>query len=617
MTLFNELKRRNVFRVGVAYAVAAWLLLQIVDLVLENTNAPDWVMQVFMLAMAVGFPIALIVAWAFEVTPDGVKLAKNVDQNQSISLHTGHKLNRGIIMILSVAVVFLLTDRFRDELFRATETGAAQTENTADTAVDPGSAGSQKSIAVLPFRDMSAAQDQSYFGEGIAEELLSALVKLDGLHVASRTSTFSLVDEDLDIPAIAKRLGVDHILEGSIRTSGQKVRVTAQLIEVSKDVHLWSETYDGSLDDIFKIQDEITSQITEALKVQLGGQDLAPTSDLLTGNAEAYQLYLQGRHLWRQRNAAALREAIRLFKQAVGLDPEFHRAWSNLAVAYINLSDYDRSFSRQEAFSKGLEAADQALKIHPQSTEALIIKANSYSEAQCDITEAARVYEKAITFNPQDPTAHHWYAILLETAGRTSLALKHIQIARRIDPLISAVISIEAEIYKTMGNYTQADELFRMASRLGIYGGSLYPVGMNYLSAGEIQKGKALIEQGWDGEDPTMAASRELFLQALTNPDKQSAFEKHIGRADESKPFMTTDNIELLSILGSPYVFEYAAELECPVLSQAIWGESFRQQRKSAEFFELMERAGLVKYWRKFGWPDDCASLDQSLAECP
>ncbi len=615
MSLFTELKRRNVFKVAIAYAVATWLLLQIVDLVLDNINAPEWVMQVFMLGLAVGFPIAIIIAWAFEVTPDGVVLAKNVDQKQSISQLTGHQLNRGIIMILSVGIVFLLTDKFRDEIFSGPDTSDNYTEETGKTAPPSGATGGNKSIAVLPFRDMSSAQDQAYFGEGIAEELLNALVKIDGLDVASRTSSFSLTGENLDIPAIAARLGVDHILEGSIRTAGQQVRVTAQLIEVSNDVHLWSEAYDGSLDDIFKIQDEITSQITAALKIQLGSEGLAPASDLLTNNAEAYQLYLQGRHLWRQRNSAGLSEAIRLFKEAVRLDPEFHRAWSNLAIAYLNMPDYDRSYSVEEGFERGLEAAEKALEIWPESTEALIITAN-YNEYNCNLSEAARLFEKAIAFNPDDPTAHHWYAILLSTAGRTAQALEHIQIARRIDPLISAVIGIEAEIRRNMGDYAQAEELSRTASSLGMYGGSLYPVGMNYLSAGEIEKGIALIEEGWSGESPTTAAGRELFIQALTDPSKQEAFERYIGKADESQSFLTVDNLQFLTILGSSYAFDYQADAECVILDSSIWAESFSEQRKTPEFFKFMQRAGAVEYWREFGWPDDCASMDQSLAEC-
>ena len=416
MSFFNELKRRNVFKVGIAYSVASWLGLQIIDLVLENINAPEWVMQVFLLGTAVGLPIALIVAWAFEVTPDGVKLQKDVDRSKSISHRTGNQLNRGIIMILSMAIVLLLTDRFRDEIFGEPEVGDVDTEITSGTADDPAEADANVSIAVLPFRDMSAAQDQAYFGEGIAEELLNALVKVDGLDVASRTSAFSLAGEKLDIPAIAARLGVNHILEGSIRTSGQQVRVTAQLIEVSNDVHLWSETYDGSLDDIFKIQDEITDKITDALKLQLGGGELTSSSEVLTTNAEAYQLYLQGRHLWRQRSAASINEAIRLFNQAVELDPGFSRAWSNLAVAYLNQPDYDRSYNPEEGMERGLMAAEKALEISPQSTEALIIKAN-YKLDHCNVAESARLYETAIGMNPNDPTAHHWYAILLSMGG--------------------------------------------------------------------------------------------------------------------------------------------------------------------------------------------------------
>ena len=617
MSFFTELKRRNVFKVGVAYAVASWLLLQIVDLVLENINAPDWVMQVFMLGMAVGFPIAIIVAWAFEVTPDGVKLQKNVDRNQSIHKHTGHQLNRGIIMILSMAIVLLLTDRFRDEIFGASEESVAKTENTATEAESPAIIDSRKTIAVLPFRDMSAAQDQAYFGEGIAEELLNALVKVDGLDVASRTSAFSLVNENLDIPAIAARLGVDHVLEGSIRTSGQQVRVTAQLIEVSKDIHLWSETYDGSLDDIFKIQDEITSKITAALKLQLGSENLIPSAELLTSNAEAYQMYLQGRQLWRQRSAASLREAIRLFRSAVELDPGFHRAWSNMAVAYANLPDYDRSYDEDEGRELSLEAADRALAIYPQSTEALIIKANYQQESNCNVAEAARLYETAIAFSPQDPTVHHWYAILLNMTGRTALGLEHIQTARRYDPLISAVIGVEADVYANMGDYARAEELHRNAAALGMYGGSLHPVGVNYLYAGEYDKGIALLKQGWTGETPAQSVTRELFLQALENPEKKAAFEQHIGKAVQSKRYETYENSRYLALLGSAYAFDYLSELECAIVGEFIWTEPFKEQRKTPEFFELMERAGLVEYWREFSWPDDCASLDQTLAECP
>ena len=616
MSFFKELKRRNVFKVGVAYLVACWLGLQIVDLVLENINAPEWVMQVFMLALLVGFPIAIIVAWAFEVTPSGVKLHKNVDPSESINRHTGHQLNRGIIVILSMAIVLLLTDKFRDELFGASEPEETKTEQSNDATQESQPVDDKKSIAVLPFRDMSAARDQAYFGEGIAEELLNALVKIPGLDVASRTSSFSLAGENLDVPAIAARLGVNHIVEGSVRTSGQQVRVTAQLIEVSKDVHLWSETYDGSLDDIFKIQDEITGKITAALKLQLGSSGITPATEQLTDNAAAYQLYLEGRHLWRQRNAASLREAIRLFKQAVQLDPKFHRAWSNLAIAYVNLPGYDRSAPFKESIELGLAAARKALEIEPQSSEALVFTA-SYNEMNCNYSAASRQYQEAIELNPQDPTSHHWYGIMLSTVGHTAAALEHMQAAHRIDPMISAVLGIEARLHRNMGDYAQADALNREAAGLGLYGGSLHRTGINYLYAGELDKGREILEKGWPDESPEVAIYREQFLRALDNPGQQALFESHIGKADDSDPNMAYDIIEYLAILGSPYLFDYLSDVECPYLGASLWSERFRQQRKTPEFFELVERTGMVEYWREFGWPDDCASLDQDLAECP
>jgi tetratricopeptide (TPR) repeat protein len=288
-----------------------------------------------------------------------------------------------------------------------------------------------------------------------------------------------------------------------------------------------------------------------------------------------------------------------------------------MAVAYSNLPDYDRSYDENEGRELSLEAAERALAIYPQSTEALIIKANYQQESYCNVAEAARLYETAIAFSPEDPTAHHWYAILLNAAGRTALGLEHIQTARRYDPLISAVIGVEADFYAKMGDYARAEELHRNAAALGMYGGSLHPVGMNYLYAGEYDKGIALLKQGWTGETPAQSVTRELFLQALENPEKEAAFEQHLGKAVESNRYTTYENMEYLVLLGSAYAFDYQSDLECAVVDESIWAESFREQRKTPEFFELMERAGLVEYWREFGWPEDCASLDQTLAECP
>ncbi len=612
MSFFSELKRRNVFKVGIAYAVACWLLLQIVDLVLDNINAPDWVMQVFMLALAVGFPIAIIVAWAFEITPEGVRLEKDVDPNQSIRKETGRQLNRGIIMILIVAIVLLLTERFRDELFSRPDEAGPAMQNRTEERDD-----STRSIAVLPFRDMSSAQDQGYFGEGIAEELLNALVKVNGLRVASRTSTFSLADENLDIPAIAERLGVNHVLEGSIRTSGQKVRVTAQLIEVSNDVHLWSETYDGSLDDIFKIQDEITAKIILAMEIQLGDVSPVTTSAGLTDNAEAYQLYLKGRHFWRQRSSDSLQLSIALFKQAIELDAGFHKAWSNLALAYENLPWYDNSFDDAEYHQLALQAAEQALALEPRSSEALSIIATDF-ERQCKRDDAAEYYQKAIQANPTDPTPHHWYAMLLTGAGRMSQALEQITLARQIDPLISAVISVEAGIYFGLGDYKKADGLYRQAAELGIYEGSAYFSGLVKAMQGDIEVARRLMAPGLSNVDEIQLSAIDLFLAAREDPGKLADFELFVSNLDHLSSTNTALIVQMIASLGSPYYFELEKKgmLNCAEKGYYIWNKPFQKLRGTPEFFRLMETNGTVDFWREYGWPDDCASLDQTLAEC-
>jgi len=270
----------------------------------------------------------------------------------------------------------------------------------------------------------------------------------------------------------------------------------------------------------------------------------------------------------------------------------------------------------QEGLEQALTAAEKALSISPQSAEALLIKAN-YNETHCNIAEAGRLYKTAIAADPADPTAHHWYAILLAAAGHTTTALEHVETAKSLDPLISAVHGIEAEIYKALGDYTQAEKSQRASSSLGAFGGSLYRLGVVYLLAGETEKGKALIEKGWPGEDPEQTLERELFLQALDNPEKENLFEQQIGKSDGSFSYETLDNMSYIALLGSDYMFEYLSEADCvAVIDASVWYETFREQRKTPEFFEMMERAGMVEYWREYGWPDDCASLDPTLAEC-
>jgi len=278
VSFFEELKRRNVFRVGIAYGVAAWVLLQIVDLVLDNVEAPDWVMDVFMMIVVLGFIVALVIAWAYEMTPEGIKKESDVVRNESVTHHTAKKLDVITLGAIGVLVLFMVVDRFvLDPSNEVVQPGSEPAlVNDAEPALNAVVKTPEKSIAVLPFTNMSDDPSNEFFADGISEEILNALAKVKELKVAGRTSAFAFKGRNEDLRKIGEALGVNHILEGSVRKAGNTVRVTAQLIQVSDGFHLWSETFDRELTDIFAIQDEIANAILDAMKTELlDGQSIA------------------------------------------------------------------------------------------------------------------------------------------------------------------------------------------------------------------------------------------------------------------------------------------------------------------------------------------------------
>ena len=417
MSFFEELKRRNVFRVAIGYVITAWLLLQVVDLVLENVNAPDWVMQVFMLALAIGFPLAIFFAWAFEMTPDGVKREADVDRSQSITQKTGQKMNRNIIIALVLVVVFLLVERFvprgesptpgqadTESLVQQDSASPVAEEPVADAPPEVAKTGEQ-SVAVLPFVNMSDDKENEYFSDGISEELLNVLVRVKGLRVPSRTSSFTFKGSSLKLADIGKELQVDHILEGSVRKSGDRIRVTAQLIEVHSDTHLWSETYTRQLDDIFAVQDEIAQAIVGALKITLTGEEQPQLQSRTTTSAEAYNRFLLGRHLWNQRTIDSLLAAVNPLVEAVEMDPNFDRAWAALADTYVLIPEYDAGPIKQY-IPLAREAIEKVLTINSESAHALTTSAYIKYMFDYDFTGAQTDFLKAIDIDPAYATAH-------------------------------------------------------------------------------------------------------------------------------------------------------------------------------------------------------------------
>ena len=329
MSLFAELKRRNVFRVGIAYVVLAWLLLQVGDTLAPALHLPEWINSALAFFLILGFPLAIFFAWAFEMTPEGLKLEKHVDRDASITPVTGRKLDRTIIVMLVAALAYFVWQ--------------SQKAPAPDEIVETSSG--QASIAVLPFENMSSDEEQEYFSDGLTEELLNLLAKISELRVTSRTSAFYYKGKDIKLADVGRELDVDHILEGSVRKSGNRIRITAQLIEVDSDAHLWSETWDRDLDDVFAIQDEIAAKVVEELRVQLLGE----LPHAVATDGASYSLFLRARHTINQRTHESLARGEELIDQSLEIDPGYAPAWvlkANIYSCLLYTSDAADEYQR-------------------------------------------------------------------------------------------------------------------------------------------------------------------------------------------------------------------------------------------------------------------------------
>jgi adenylate cyclase len=414
MSFFEELRRRNVFRVGVAYIIVAWLLLQVGDTLGPALHLPEWFQSGVAFVVILGFPIAMIFAWAFEMTPEGVKHERDVDRTQSITQETGQKLNFTIIGLLVVAVAYLALDKFvLEHDHEVVETHAAE-----------------PSIAVLPFTNMSDDASNEFFADGITEELLNLLAKIPELEVTSRTSAFQFKGKDVDIPTVAKQLNVDHVLEGSVRKAGMKVRITAQLIDAETDKHIWSETYDRELDDIFAIQDEIARKVVDELHVTLLGE--APT--VRETDADAYALYLEGRHYLDLDAPGTWSKAQALFEQVLEIDADYAPAWFGKSRAIREQANWG-SIDLAEGTEKAREWAEHAVSIDPTLAEAWAYLAHLKSGYDWDWEAARELADRALAEGPNNPAALAIVGEIEQTLGRLELGLEYKLRALRLDPL--------------------------------------------------------------------------------------------------------------------------------------------------------------------------------------
>ncbi len=413
---FAELKRRNVVRVAIAYVVVSWVILQFVDIIQDPMALPDWFQKVTIVFLGIGLPIALLLSWAYEVTPEGVKKTEEVDKSKSITHGTGHRINKLIVGALVLALAFITYDKM-----------------IAPSPVTI-SGDREASIAVLPFTDMSPKGDQEYFSDGIAEEILNVLAKIPGLKVAGRTSSFKFKGQNENLQLIAEQLNVDHILEGSVRKDGTRIRVTVQLIAADDGFHLWSETYDRELVDIFAIQDEISAAVAEAMKIQLGtGDDTAVVQRV--SNAEAYSLYLRGRQFLHARGTENLQKAGKIFEAVTVLDPDFGPAYAALSRTYGLLPTYEiGSGDTEQICRKGKAAAYRALALNPQDAEAYS-GLSFINFSQLDWAEAEKNNLMATTLAPNDAEIANFAGDYYRFIGDVENGIKWEGRALELDPL--------------------------------------------------------------------------------------------------------------------------------------------------------------------------------------
>ena len=426
--ILNELSRRNVFKVAAAYTVSAWILIQVAETIFPLFGYGDRPARIVVVLLAIGFPFVLIFSWVYELTPDGLKLERDIDRSRSITHHTGHKLDRAIIIGLTVALGYFAFDKFVLDPARDVALEETVEERTRDQ-IFLESYG-DRSIAVLPFVNMSDDSSNEYFSDDISEEVLNLLAKISELRVISRSSAFSFKGKDVAISEIAEQLDVAHILEGSVRKAGNTVRITAQLIEARTDRYLWSHTYDRELDDIFAIQDEIASTVVENLKVTLLA-DLPRSQPI---DPEAYSLFLQAQHLRKLQTEDSLLATEELYKQSLAIQPDYAPSWIGLGSVYDNQVMVGL-IPQSEGYALAKEAIEKALQIDSESADAWDSLGWVTDKFDGDIAQAATYVERALQKAPHDLEILASAARMLQNLGRLdeAIVIRRYVVAR--DPL--------------------------------------------------------------------------------------------------------------------------------------------------------------------------------------
>ncbi|NNF52330.1 MAG: tetratricopeptide repeat protein [Gammaproteobacteria bacterium] len=517
MQLYEELKRRNVFRVAAAYIVSAWLIIQVAETILPLFGLGDAVVRGIVIVLAIGFIPALVLSWAFELTPDGLKRDKDVDTKQSAKWQSGKKLDRVIVVILAFALAYFSFDKFLlDPARDAEQFETARREGRIEALITNFG---NRSIAVLPFADMSPQNDQGYFSDGIAEELLNLLASIPEVRVTSRSSAFSFKGQNLSVPEIARRLSVTYVLDGSVRKFGDQIRISAQLIDAESDTQLWSKNFDRKLDNIFQIQDEIASDVIQQIK---GTLQIAAPKQRQT-NAAAYALYLQARHQRRLGTAEGYKESVRLYREAIAIDPSYPPAWDELAASYQSQAVTGLAPS-EEAFALAREAALKAIEIDPDYAPAYNSLGYLAQYYEPDLARAARHYRRALELAPNDAGIIGSAGILLHTLGRTKESIPPIEFSASSDPLSAGWKYMLGLAYLSDGQTSEAVSLFEAVLALSPeFSLAYHNLGIALLLDGRPDEAVAALQK--EKRENWRLIGLAMALFALAPPNDQSLAE--------------------------------------------------------------------------------------------
>ncbi len=616
MILISELKRRNVIRMAGLYLVGAWLLTQVAATLLPVFEAPGWVMKTIVGILAVGFIPALIFAWVFELTPDGLKRDADITEAQSIAPQTAQKMNRLIAALLVLAVVYFGVDKFvlapKREAALVTETTQTVQEVAKTVAINKAR---ENSIAVLPFVNMSEDKDNQYFSDGISEELLNVLVRVDDLSVASRTSSFAYRDKKMASTAIAKELNVGHILEGSVRKSGNKVRITAQLIDAINDRHIWSETYDRELIDIFAIQDEIANAIVVALRGSFAEakSQVAVKVKADTSNMQAYEKYLKARELFIARSDLA--ESVRLFEEVVQMDPNFARGWEGLSAVSSVVESWgivDRDYN---AMVK--PAAERALKLDPTlSMPWAGLAMAEQNEKNVDWAKSLELSAKAIQADPKNATAYLWRSIAWLNLGFFDKAIADQDSCLRVDPAYQNCTRWKAQSYIYLGNDSKAISLFEQGVAAGFVtnrANSFVPV--------MVRNGNTLAARLILKDINVSPEFSNILITELANPgaskiDARGIVAKYGAGNTKTSGVDLSVRIVYLWLGDFDAVGEHVGEGDNSNDEILAWEPAQPAWRNSPGFKRVLRKMGVLVYWRKHGFPPHCRAVGKDDFTC-